>query len=273
MFLTPRQSQHKIVVDTVRRINDISDNDKISLVDMIGQSSMCVEPFAGNRGASFSLLCANHRKNRQCKPWLTNAPGFERRILSDPLHVDELVEMSKTHIENGQKTQTCPWKAARNAAKDAQVIVCDYNHLFIEGVRTASLKAMGLRLDDLVVIVDEAHNLPDRVRMGMQTRITPTIVRNAISEVEEHYENLIRVSALNDMVSDAIELKRWSLEVCKEFRLVLTREFKNLVNKLGDSEEIEIEAKQVLSWLDVAFDKVSPCPNLNSGTERSSQIQ
>ena len=257
MFLTPRQSQHKIVVDTVRRINEISEHDKISLVDMIGQSSMCVEPFAGNRGASFSLLCANHRKNRQCKPWLTNAPGFERRILSDPLHVDELVEMSKTHIENGQKTQTCPWKAARNAAKEAQVIVCDYNHLFIEGVRTASLKAMGLRLDDLVVIVDEAHNLPDRVRMGMQTRITPTIVRNAISEVEEHYENLVRVSMLNDMVSDAIELKRWSLEVCKEFRLILTREFKNLVNKLGDNEEIEIEAKQVLNWLEVAFDKVS----------------
>ena len=60
MFLTPRQSQHKIVVDTVRRINEISNHDKISLVDMIGQSSMCVEPFAGNRGASFSLLCANH---------------------------------------------------------------------------------------------------------------------------------------------------------------------------------------------------------------------
>ena len=110
---------------------------------MIGQSSMCVEPFAGNRGASFSLLCANHRKNRQCKPWLTAAPSL-KRILSDPLHVGELVEMSKTHVENGQKTQTCPWKAARNAAKEAQVIVCDYNHLFIEGVRTASLKAMGL---------------------------------------------------------------------------------------------------------------------------------
>ena len=56
MFLTPRQSQHKIVVDTVRKINDISEHEKISLVDMIGQSSMCVETFAGNRGASFSLL-------------------------------------------------------------------------------------------------------------------------------------------------------------------------------------------------------------------------
>ena len=29
------------------------------------------------------------------------------------------------------------------------------------------------------------------------------------------------------------------------------------MNKLGDNEEIEIEAKQVLNWLEVAFDKVS----------------
>jgi len=257
MFLTPRQSQHKIVVDTVRRINEISDHEKISLVDMIGQSGMCVEPFAGNRGASFSLLCANHRKNRQCKPWLTSAPAFERRILSDPLHVDQLVEMSKTHVENGQKTQTCPCKAARNAAKEAQVIVCDYNHLFIEGVRNASLKAMGLRLDDLVVIVDEAHNLPDRVRKGMQSRLTPTMVRNAISEVEEHYGNLQRASMVNDSMGDSLELKKWSLEVCKEFRQVLTREFKRLVGELSRDDEMEIQAIEVLNWLDEAFDKVS----------------
>ena len=257
MFLTPRQSQHKIVVDTVRRINEISDHEKVSLVDMIGQSGMCVEPFAGNRGASFSLLCANHRKNRQCKPWLTSAPAFERRILSDPLHVDQLVEMSKTHVENGQKTQTCPWKAARNAAKEAQVIVCDYNHLFIEGVRNASLKAMGLRLDDLVVIVDEAHNLPDRVRKGMQSRLTPTMVRNAISEVEEHYGNLHRVSIVNDSMEDSLELKKWSLEVCKEFRQVLTREFKRLVGELSRDDEMEIQAIEVLNWLNEAFDKVS----------------
>ena len=255
MFLTPRQSQHRIVVDTVRRINSLRD-EKITLVDMIGQSSMCVEPFAGNRGASFSLLCSNHRKNRQCKPWLTNAPGFEQRILSDPLHVEELVEMSKTHIEEGEKRQTCPWKAARNAAKQAQIVVCDYNHLFIEEVRNASLKAMDLRLDQLIVIVDEAHNLPDRVRMGMQRRLTPTMVRNASTEVEEHLGNLQRVSTVNDLMADAIQLKLWTLEVCKEFRLVLNREFKVLLSSLGKENEISVPAKRVLSWLEEAFDAV-----------------
>ncbi len=46
-FLTSRQSQHRIVVDTVRRINQRrTDHDPVTLVDMIGQSGMCVQPFA-----------------------------------------------------------------------------------------------------------------------------------------------------------------------------------------------------------------------------------
>ncbi len=210
MFLTPRQSQHRIVVDTVRRINQMNTSRKLSLVDMIGQSGMCVEPFAGNRGASFSLLCSNHRKNRQCRPWLTNAPGFERRILSDPLHVDEMVEMSKIHLEDGEKRQTCPWKAARNAAKSADVVVCDYNHIFIEEGRNASLNAMELNLE-----------------------------------------------AINEAMSISIHLKSWTLQVCKEYRLILTREFKNLLSSLGDGNEVRIDATVALNWLEEAFDKVA----------------
>ena len=257
MFLTPRQSQHRIVVDTVRRINHLNPDSKLSLVDMIGQSGMCVEPFAGNRGASFSLLCSNHRKNRQCRPWLTNAPGFERRILSDPMHVDEMVEMSKIHFENGEKTQTCPWKAARNAARTADIVVCDYNHIFVEEVRNASLKAMELSLSDLIIVVDEAHNLPDRVRMGMQRRLTPTMVRNASTEVEEHLGELQKMGMINPAMKISIQLKSWTLQVCKEFRVILTREFKRLIQDLGDDSEMRIESNKVLGWLEEAFDKVA----------------
>ena len=265
MFLTPRQSQHRIVVDTVRRINAMRE-EKVTLVDMIGQSGMCVEPFAGNRGASFSLLCSNHRKNKQCRPWLTNAPEFERRILSDPMHVDELVEMSKTHMEDGEKRQTCPWKAARNAGREAQIIVCDYNHLFIEEVRTASLKAMELNLDDLIVIVDEAHNLPDRVRMGMQRKLTPTMVRNAASEVEEHLGVMQRAAQVYENMVDQISMKKWSLDVCKEFRLILAREFRRMLSELNADKEMLIQANDVLDWLNEAFDAVSAVANQSTLT-------
>ena len=44
MFLTGRQSQHKIVVDTVRKINERLGPDvaKVRLVDLIGQQGMCI---------------------------------------------------------------------------------------------------------------------------------------------------------------------------------------------------------------------------------------
>ena len=44
MFLTGRQSQHRIVVDTVRKINERLEPEvpKVRLVDLIGQQGMCI---------------------------------------------------------------------------------------------------------------------------------------------------------------------------------------------------------------------------------------
>jgi len=257
MFLTGRQSQHKIVVDTVRRINMKNPQSKVSLVDMIGQSGMCVEPFAGSGGSMFTLLCRQHRANRQCKPFLTNAPGLETRILSDPLHVDELVELSKTHREGQVKTQTCPWKAARLAAKKADIVVCDYNHLFIDEVRNASLNAMELKLPEMILIVDEAHNLADRVRRGMQRVLTPTMVRNAVFEVEEHLGNLQKISERNPDASISTEIKEWSLNVLKEFRSSLAGLFKKLLDEMGKEKELAITTSRIFTLLDTCFDSVA----------------
>jgi DNA excision repair protein ERCC-2 len=178
-FLTSRQTQHRIVVDTVRRINHLRKGMMpVRLVDMVGQAGMCVQPFAKESPLVFSLLCSQARKSRSCKPWITSAPGLKERILSSPLHVDELVAISRTHTVNGEPAQTCPWKAAREAVSGADVFVGDYNHLFDEGVRESSLKAMDLSLEDIIIVVDEAHNLPSRIRLTLEKRLTQTMIRN-----------------------------------------------------------------------------------------------
>src|SRR2546426_2529194 len=50
-----------------------------------------------------------------------------------------------------------------DAAAKSRLVVCDYNYLFSE-IRERFLPRLGRSLDDLVLIVDEAHNLPDRIR-------------------------------------------------------------------------------------------------------------
>ena len=233
-FLTSRQSQHRIVVDTVRRLNQLrQDKEKITLVDMVGQSGMCVQPFAKESPLVFSILCSQARKTRGCIPWITQAPNLSQRILNSPLHVDELVELTKIHRENQVLTQTCPWKVARESVKHADVFVGDYNHLFDDGVREASLEAMGVSLSDIIIIVDEAHNLANRIRLTMEKRLTPTIVRNTTMELEEHFGSLQENSSLpgSQTNGEEIELVSWGLDVMR----ACVKTFAELFNSLHTS--------------------------------------
>ena len=258
-FLTSRQSQHKIVVDTVRRINGRrTPQEKVRLVDMVGQSNMCVQPFAKESPPLFSLLCSQARSQRTCKPYLTQAPGLRQRILSDPLHVDELVQMAQTHSEHGVPTLTCPWKAAREAVSSADVFVGDYNHLFVDAVREASLNAMEVDLSDIIVIVDEAHNLPDRIRMGMERRFTPTVVRNATIDLEEYTETIAEAAA--SLGSDGLlvqaSLTSWALSVMKVCRGRISDLFRDLLSEPAEFEERRVDMERLRNIFLASCDEV-----------------
>lgn len=258
-FLTSRQSQHRIVVDTVRRINQRRNGKSpITLVDMIGQSGMCVQPFAKESPLVFSMMCSNARKTKSCRPWITSAPGLTKRILDSPMHVDELVELTKIHRVGGEITQTCPWKAAREAAGSADVFVGDYNHIFDEGVRKSSLEAMGIALEDIIVVVDEAHNLPNRIRMTMEKVITPTIARNTTMELEEYVQELTKTYLQSNNVSAALELDvaTWAFEIMKIARTKFADLFRQLHSDLSnDSNESRVEVERFLEVIHRSCDE------------------
>ena len=259
-FLTSRQTQHRIVVDTVRRINQRRQGMMpVRLVDMVGQAGMCVQPFAKESPLVFSLLCSQARKTRSCKPWITSAPGLKERILAHPLHVDELVDISRTHTAHGEPAQTCPWKAAREAVSGADVFVGDYNHLFDDGVRNSSLKAMDLSLEDIIIVVDEAHNLPGRIRMTLEKRLTRTMIRNTQIELEEFAGVLAQASKApgGEALSLTHGLALWAFEVLKASRGGFDALFSQYLRGLqGRDEEAEVRVDDVLSVFHRACDTV-----------------
>ncbi|MEC8766773.1 MAG: ATP-dependent DNA helicase [Candidatus Thermoplasmatota archaeon] len=259
-FLTSRQTQHRIVVDTVRRINERRKGSMpVRLVDMVGQAGMCVQPFAKESPLVFSLLCSQARKTRSCKPWITSAPGLKERILATPLHVDELVDISRTHTVHGEPAQTCPWKAAREAVSDADVFVGDYNHLFDDGVRESSLKAMDLSLEDIIIVVDEAHNLPDRIRMTLEKRLTRTMIRNTQMELEEYAGVLAEAMKApgGDVFSFSHGLAAWAFDVVKASRGGFDALFKGYMRNLScQDEEAEVAVDDVLNVFHRACDTV-----------------
>ncbi len=201
LFLTGRQSQHRIVVDTIREINRRIPQgfSRVRLVDIIGREGMCkvVDRSTGKCNCEVGVTETERRFVRS---------DLEEFIHSEPRHVDQV-------LKRVEKSNVCAWATAREAAKTTHVIVCDYNHVFVEGVREASLPVMGVDLENSIIIVDEAHNLPDRIRSGLERRVTEQVFQRALADVEEYKENMQKSQRdldipESDQLREAISLEK-----------------------------------------------------------------
>jgi DNA excision repair protein ERCC-2 len=174
MFLTSRQSQHRIVVETLRAIRSRRGS-RFTLVDLVAKRDMCLRREANEmHPARFPDFCAQETRTKSC-PFLGEVDDRTlAQVRSGVLHVEELM-----HV--GKQAHLCPHLVAMKAAPEAHVVVADYNHLFSD-IREASLERIGRSLQDLIVIVDEAHNLPDRIRQAHAHRITPFLLDGVESE-------------------------------------------------------------------------------------------
>tara|TARA_B100000900_G_scaffold409504_2_gene425556 strand:- start:7016 stop:9046 length:2031 start_codon:yes stop_codon:yes gene_type:complete len=174
LFLTGRQSQHKIVVETIIKINSrLEDNiENIKLVDIIGRESMCeeVDRLTGKCSCEDDIVEGSKQKRRD---------DLKERILRNPMHVDEI-------ISYGKRKKICSWTAARSAVRDCDILICDYNHIFVENVSESSLSAMKIDLENTILVIDEAHNLPDRIRNGLERRAIVRIFRDSRLEIDEY---------------------------------------------------------------------------------------
>jgi len=170
LFLTSRQSQHRIVVDTLRRIR--SKPLAVSAVDIVSKQSMCAQQNRPRSARAFNEYCALMSRTRSCRYFNRQADAVVAEILKEPMHVQEMQQLCSSR-------GVCPHKAGLEAASSADVLVCDYNYVF-SSLRDAILSRIGRKMSELVLVIDEAHNLPDRIRSQICGSISPRqLVRGA----------------------------------------------------------------------------------------------
>ncbi|MGD1060185.1 MAG: ATP-dependent DNA helicase [Methanomassiliicoccales archaeon] len=154
-FLTARQSQHTVAIETLRLIWR---KRRFACVDIISRQDMCLAlrkgwPSCASKGSCFFL---NRRVDEAAE-----------RLLEYPLHVQEAMRLCL-------RLGTCPYLAAQKAAKAADVLVGDYNQLFGE----RALEGIG---KGEIAIIDEGHNLPSRIADASSSSLTPVIIDRALS--------------------------------------------------------------------------------------------
>ncbi|MFQ5553178.1 MAG: ATP-dependent DNA helicase, partial [Thermoplasmata archaeon] len=186
-FTTARRSQHRIAVETARLIGRL--RTPIPTVDLIAQEAMCPDHEE------------HHGEDGVLRP-------VARTLLREPLHAQEAIRLAG-------RFRACPYGVARRAAQRADLVVCDYNHLFDPASRGV-LRSAGIRHTDVVCVVDEAHNLPSRVRASLSPRLTATgLVR--LAHVTKSRRSAARLAAVSKLLAAEARFVGGDSRVPREF--------------------------------------------------------
>ena len=123
-------------------------------------------------------VCNNLRKNKQC-------PYFER-IMRDKKKLEEIIANladkpldAQELMDICEKWDYCPYFMSKFIVKYDTIIVCNYQWVFHPDIRQRFLESMGIGLEDCIIVMDEAHNLPDMANEINSYRITPYNLRMA----------------------------------------------------------------------------------------------
>lgn len=209
-FLTSRHTQHKLVIDTLKKIKKEYKID-IPATDIIGKKWMCIQPdvdvlYSGE----FAEYCKKLREDKACEFYnntkknnstTTKAKAaLEELKLLSPNHTEELVAYCK-------KEKLCPYEIAAELSKDAYVIVADYNYIFDPQIKDSFLAKAAKELKDSIIIVDEAHNLPKRVRDNLTIRLTNIILKRAIKEAtkNQYFEERDKIEYIFNILEELAE--------------------------------------------------------------------
>ena len=210
VFLTSRHTQHVVAMDTLKDIkknlensssrtkklkeffsyNQKKNGKEFVVADIIGKKWMCgvqgIDKFPAHE---FREFCKLQREEGKCE-FYSNTIEKRNLTVKAKKIVNELGFMYPSHSEELVKEcvseKLCPYEIALALCSKAKVIVADYFYLFNSSIRTTFLNKIGKELEDLIVIVDEGHNLPDRVRDLLTLKLSNFTMNRAIKEAREN---------------------------------------------------------------------------------------
>lgn len=186
-FITPKISQHRIAAETAKAIAKKYECD-LKVVDFVGKRNMCLNEEVRN-SPEFYHVCNARSKAHKCK-WKNNLkPNLVQGANEVNARLAEIANNTKTStheemVAECAKHEFCAYEVASKLSQGARLIIADYYQLIAPGIRESFFKKTCKDLSKAVVIVDEAHNLPQRMRDYLSSSINRQTFSRAIEEAK-----------------------------------------------------------------------------------------
>jgi len=184
LYVAKTHRQHERVIE---ELNAIAKGQNVSGLSVRGRTDMCFHPFITRHAPdakSAMEICELLKTREQC-PYYENIEKKDERfsdlkehVASRPYKASEVQEVCRTE-------GFCSYELVKKALADVDVVALSYMYVFDPAVRGAFLKHLDRPMNEVILIVDEAHNLPDTAVEIASDSLTVFAVRQAQLEAEK----------------------------------------------------------------------------------------
>jgi DNA excision repair protein ERCC-2 len=174
LFVTNRRTQRAIAVKEARAVQAHA-NRRIRLTDLPSKQSLCTHPTISQEThfQAFVARCSAATRAGTCDAFTRFQEGT-RPTVEDVAGAGAVRRASKA-------AGVCPYEVSSERARDADVAVLDYNHVFTD-LWNPTVDRLGVDPKGVLLVVDEAHNLVDRTRDGSTYTLGPANLEEAYRE-------------------------------------------------------------------------------------------
>lgn len=187
-------SQNQRVIDEALKINKGRIDSHVRILSLKGKANLCRQ--RGEDGEEFDVStvericqqrglgkCVYYNKNKE---WKEQEAGGETALdqFCGHLFAKSCVVDDGILKDAAEKEGLCPYFLSLEMVKFSNVVVCSYMWIFNPGIFNVLTSYAQVEPGDILVVVDEAHNLPSLAKQLLTTSLNEKEVETAIRDVE-----------------------------------------------------------------------------------------
>lgn len=178
----------------IEELTAISRKAKVSGVSIRGRAEMCVNDAVlrlSRDSRTIKELCSDLTGSRRCK-YYCNLDDDSKTVrylyesfLDSPTPAFDLIQRCR-------ENELCPYEMAKFLLPNVDVVALSYAYIFSRDIRETFMKRLRRPLSQYVLVLDEAHNLPDLANEYEGDRLSSAVISLAVSEAENYGKADIR---------------------------------------------------------------------------------
>ena len=185
LYLTRTISQSDQVMNELRAISKLR---PVSGITLTGRKRSCpllrtVKGYEDISPKALSSIC-EERRNKSRGPGCKYYDRTKQELLNIEAYCKKVIPTSEQLDDYCESINVCPYEAKKALIQSMDVVVAPYVHILSDDIRSNLLVNMKCEDENIVLVVDEAHNLVDAARDQESFLIRIKTIDSAISECD-----------------------------------------------------------------------------------------